>query len=124
VVRRGQDALGAELACGLHDLLIVGGDEHPLRQLRLAGLLPRVLDEVFARFFGENFRGTVDRSEQVKRRSSQCPTSNANPLARQFGNAINRKGSSRCGDMPQHMGPMIRIGPAVWQLGRLIIDDG
>jgi hypothetical protein len=54
---RGQDALGAELPRGLHDLLVVGRDHHALGQPGLARLFPRMLDEVLAGVFGENLRG-------------------------------------------------------------------
>jgi len=57
MVRRGQDTFGAESLSGGGDLLVVGGDDYLLRQLRQAGPLVCVLDEEFSRIFGENFTG-------------------------------------------------------------------
>ncbi len=61
VGRVGHHALGAECPGGLDDSLVVGSDEHSLRQGGLAGPLVGVLDEIFAGILGENFPGEPGR---------------------------------------------------------------
>jgi len=61
VIGAGQDAGGPEALGRSDDAFVVGRNQDALGQPGLAGLLVRVLDEVFAGVLGENFPGESGR---------------------------------------------------------------
>jgi hypothetical protein len=123
MVRRGQNALGPERAGRLHDSLVVGRDHHPLRQFRPADLLPRVLDEVFARILGENFRGepsgrVASRNTDYYLHGALHPNAN-HPDRRSVTQLCSERTFPLWRHAPTHTATMIRPRP-----GRVNSPDG